>query len=247
MFSICFFRYHHEPRPAPLHPCLSVPAGCPLLSWTGVGLSGSYMGIWRQPWLQSCHHWCRHFCSGCQVGWVPGLLLYNLIDNSDWVSIFYFCSHISWIILLFTALGVLFVFDPLGNSRPQPPAMEPLGVRDMENNRSSQFFSTARSLAGKVWESRLRLLCCCLPQDESHRAAFSSISQLFSKFFSVSNTYIFFSLDKLSQYRTSIQNIQQIQYRTVTKLWVCFAGHWPGSQWHCSWFGFAPPRTGQDG
>lgn len=90
----------------------------------------------------------------------------------------------SWIILLFTALGVLFVFDPLGDSRPQPPAMEPLGVRDMVNNRSSQFFSTARSLAVKVWESRLRLLCCCLPQDESQRAAFSSIAQLFSKFFS---------------------------------------------------------------
>uniref|UniRef100_H3D1S2 Diacylglycerol lipase-beta n=1 Tax=Tetraodon nigroviridis TaxID=99883 RepID=H3D1S2_TETNG len=90
----------------------------------------------------------------------------------------------SWIILLFTALGVVFVFDPLGDSRPQPPDMEPLGVRDMESNRSSQFFSTARSLAVKVWESRLRLLCCCLPQDESHRAAFSSIAQLFSKFFS---------------------------------------------------------------
>ncbi|XP_035002103.1 diacylglycerol lipase-beta [Hippoglossus stenolepis] len=90
----------------------------------------------------------------------------------------------SWIILLFTAVGVLFVFDPLGNPRPQPPAMEPLGVRDMESTEGTQFFSTARSLAIKVWESRLRLLCCCLPQDESHRAAFSSISQLFSGFFS---------------------------------------------------------------
>ncbi|XP_060950815.1 diacylglycerol lipase-beta [Limanda limanda] len=90
----------------------------------------------------------------------------------------------SWIILLFTAVGVVFVFDPLGNPRPQPPAMEPLGVRDMESTEGRQFFSTARSLAVKVWESRLRLLCCCLPQDESHRAAFSSISQLFGGFFS---------------------------------------------------------------
>ncbi|XP_056912325.1 diacylglycerol lipase-beta isoform X1 [Takifugu flavidus] len=90
----------------------------------------------------------------------------------------------SWIILLITGLGVVFVFDPLGDSRHQPPAMEPLGVQDMESNRASQFFSTARSLAVKVWESRLRLLCCCLPQDESQRAAFSSIAQLFSKFFS---------------------------------------------------------------
>ncbi|XP_023278447.1 sn1-specific diacylglycerol lipase beta [Seriola lalandi dorsalis] len=86
----------------------------------------------------------------------------------------------SWIILLFTALGVVFVFDPMGNPRPQPAAMEPLGVRE----DGVQLFSTARSLAVKVWESRLRLLCCCLPQDESHRAAFSSIAQLVSGFFS---------------------------------------------------------------
>ncbi|XP_068162312.1 diacylglycerol lipase-beta [Antennarius striatus] len=90
----------------------------------------------------------------------------------------------SWIILLFTAVGVLFVFDPLGNPRPQPPTMEPLGVRDTERGEGRQFFSTARSLAVKVWESRLRFLCCCMPQDESYRAAFSSIAQLFTGFFS---------------------------------------------------------------
>ncbi|XP_029954841.1 sn1-specific diacylglycerol lipase beta-like [Salarias fasciatus] len=90
----------------------------------------------------------------------------------------------SWFILLFTALGVLFVFDPLGNPRPQPAAAEPLGVRHMESSEGTQFLSTARSLAVKVWESRLRLLCCCLPQDENQRAAFSSIAQLFTGFFS---------------------------------------------------------------
>uniref|UniRef100_A0A8C6VXG1 Diacylglycerol lipase-beta n=1 Tax=Nothobranchius furzeri TaxID=105023 RepID=A0A8C6VXG1_NOTFU len=90
----------------------------------------------------------------------------------------------SWIILLLTGLGVVFVFDPLGNPRSQHGPMEPLGVRDLESSGGTQFLSTARSLAVKVWESRLRLLCCCLPQDESHRAAFSSISQLFSDFFS---------------------------------------------------------------
>ncbi|MEQ2173592.1 hypothetical protein GOODEAATRI_033609 [Goodea atripinnis] len=72
----------------------------------------------------------------------------------------------------------------MGSPRPQPGPIEPLGVRDMESSGGTQFLSTARSLATKVWECRLRLLCCCLPQDESHRAAFSSISQLFSDFFS---------------------------------------------------------------
>lgn len=90
----------------------------------------------------------------------------------------------SWIILLFTGLGVVFVFDPLGNPRPPHSAMEPLGVRDQQSTEGTQFLSTARSLAVKVWESRLRLLCCCLPQDESHRAAFSSIAQLVGGFFS---------------------------------------------------------------
>ncbi|KAM3859342.1 diacylglycerol lipase-beta [Diretmus argenteus] len=90
----------------------------------------------------------------------------------------------SWIVLLSTGLGVVFVFDPLGNPRPPPAAMQPLGVRDMESSESSQFLSTARSLAIQVWENRLRLLCCCLPQDEGHRAAFSSIAQLVSGFFS---------------------------------------------------------------
>ncbi|XP_068613374.1 diacylglycerol lipase-beta-like [Brachionichthys hirsutus] len=90
----------------------------------------------------------------------------------------------SWIILLFTAVGVLFVFDPLGNRRPQPASMEPLGVPDKGSHEGTRFFSTARSLAVKVWEGRLRLLCCCVPQDESYRAAFSSIAQLFTGFFS---------------------------------------------------------------
>lgn len=78
--------------------------------------------------------------------------------------------HTSWIILLFTGLGVLFVFDPMG----------------------SRFFSTAHSLAVKVWERRLRLLCCCLPQDESYQAVFLSIAQLFSGYFSVSFSHFFY-------------------------------------------------------
>uniref|UniRef100_A0A3P9KLF9 Diacylglycerol lipase-beta n=1 Tax=Oryzias latipes TaxID=8090 RepID=A0A3P9KLF9_ORYLA len=90
----------------------------------------------------------------------------------------------SWVILLFTGVGVVFVFDPMGSSGRQPELTEPLGVRDMESSEGAQFLSTARSVAVKVWECRLRLLCCCLPQDEGHRAAFASISQLFSDFFS---------------------------------------------------------------
>ena len=90
----------------------------------------------------------------------------------------------SWILIFFTVVGVLVVFDPLGSQRRTALA-EQQGLRDLESSEGAQFLSTARSLAVRVWESRLRLLCCCLPQDDSHRAAFSGIAQLVSGFFSV--------------------------------------------------------------
>ncbi|KAJ8363824.1 hypothetical protein SKAU_G00126550 [Synaphobranchus kaupii] len=83
----------------------------------------------------------------------------------------------SWIILFFTGVGVLVVFDPLGSQRRSAALYEP-GTSDMQSSDS------ARSLAVRVWESRLRLLCCYLPQDDSHRTAFSGIAQLVSGFFS---------------------------------------------------------------
>ncbi|XP_062382273.1 diacylglycerol lipase-beta [Sardina pilchardus] len=89
----------------------------------------------------------------------------------------------SWVIIFFTVVGVLVVFDPMGAPR-QAVMAEPQGLRDLESSESSQFLSRARALAVRVWESRLRLLCCCLPQDDSHRAAFSGIAQLVSGFFS---------------------------------------------------------------
>lgn len=89
----------------------------------------------------------------------------------------------SWVIILFTVVGVLVVFDPMGSQR-RSALMEPQGLRDLESSESAQFLSRARSLAVRVWESRLRLLCCCLPQDDSHRAAFNGIAQLVSGFFS---------------------------------------------------------------
>lgn len=92
----------------------------------------------------------------------------------------------SWIIFVFTVVGVLIVFDPLGSLRRPALSLEGSRMRNLESSESSQLFYTARSVATRVWESRLRLLCCCLPQDDNHRAAFSSISQLFSGFFSVS-------------------------------------------------------------
>uniref|UniRef100_A0A8C1LIU4 Diacylglycerol lipase-beta n=1 Tax=Cyprinus carpio TaxID=7962 RepID=A0A8C1LIU4_CYPCA len=90
---------------------------------------------------------------------------------------------LSWIILLSMVVGVLVVFDPLGSVRPGALPDVPLDTGYREGSTSSQLFYTAHSVASRVWESRLRLLCCCVPQDDNHRAAFSSIAQLVSGFF----------------------------------------------------------------
>lgn len=89
----------------------------------------------------------------------------------------------SWIIIFFTGIGVLIVFDPLGSKR-RSATQYGAGARNLESSESRQLLHTARSLATRVWESRLKLLCCCLPQDDSNRAAFSSVAPLFSTFFS---------------------------------------------------------------
>lgn len=88
----------------------------------------------------------------------------------------------SWVILLSMVVGVLIVFDPLGSQKPAALDSHS-GLRNLESSESSQLFYRARTLATRVWESRLRLLCCCVPQDDNHRAAFSSIAQLVSSFF----------------------------------------------------------------
>lgn len=88
----------------------------------------------------------------------------------------------SWIILFFTVVAVLIVFDPLGSKRQG--YLDSHGDHDLESSESAQLMYTARSLAARVWESRIKLLCCCIMQEEDNRAAFSSIGHLFSGFFS---------------------------------------------------------------
>lgn len=149
-----------------------------------------------------------------------------------------FCRN-SWIILFFTAVGVLVVFYPLGNPQSQPAPVEPLGVRNLQSTEQTQFFSTARSLAVDVWECRLRIMCCCLPQDESNRAVFSNIAKLLNRFFSVRG---------FCQYSSVSVRLMELQIGTNTVppdlLW---SGHRFGPQWHRSWFGSAAAGTGQEG
>uniref|UniRef100_A0A8C3Y8M3 Diacylglycerol lipase-beta n=1 Tax=Catharus ustulatus TaxID=91951 RepID=A0A8C3Y8M3_CATUS len=88
----------------------------------------------------------------------------------------------SWIIIVFTVIGVVIVFDPLGGKRT---FYLPDGVsRNLESSQSGQLLYNVKSSATRVWEKRIRLLCCCIVQDDDHRVAFTSIAELFRNYFS---------------------------------------------------------------
>uniref|UniRef100_A0A8C5X933 Diacylglycerol lipase-beta n=1 Tax=Malurus cyaneus samueli TaxID=2593467 RepID=A0A8C5X933_9PASS len=88
----------------------------------------------------------------------------------------------SWIIIIFTVIGVVIVFDPLGGKKT---FYLPDGVsRNLESSQSGQLLYNVKSSATRVWEKRIRLLCCCIVQDDDHRVAFTSIAELFRNYFS---------------------------------------------------------------
>ncbi|NWJ03878.1 DGLB lipase, partial [Crypturellus undulatus] len=88
----------------------------------------------------------------------------------------------SWIIIVFTIIGVIIVFDPLGGKKT---IYLTDGVsRNLESSQSGQLLYNVKSTATRVWEKRIRLLCCCIVQDDDHRVAFTSIAELFRTYFS---------------------------------------------------------------
>ncbi|XP_053131908.1 diacylglycerol lipase-beta isoform X2 [Hemicordylus capensis] len=88
----------------------------------------------------------------------------------------------SWVIIVFTVAAVVIVFDPLGGKKTLYVAS--CGNRNMESSQSGQLFYNVRKTATRVWEKRIRLLCCCIVQDDDHRVAFTSIAELFRAYFS---------------------------------------------------------------
>uniref|UniRef100_A0AC11B740 Diacylglycerol lipase beta n=1 Tax=Ovis aries TaxID=9940 RepID=A0AC11B740_SHEEP len=91
------------------------------------------------------------------------------------------CQHESWLIIASTMLTILIVFDPLGG-KAAPGA--PLGPQPLDSRESNQLLSGLKTAATSVWETRVRLLCCCVGRDDHTRVAFSSTAELFSTYFS---------------------------------------------------------------
>ncbi|NXI68254.1 DGLB lipase, partial [Anseranas semipalmata] len=88
----------------------------------------------------------------------------------------------SWVIIIFTIIGVLIVFDPLGGKKTFYLTD---GVnRNLESSQSGQLLYNVKNTATRVWEKRIRLMCCCIVQDDDHRVAFTSIAELFRTYFS---------------------------------------------------------------
>ncbi|XP_042293775.1 diacylglycerol lipase-beta [Sceloporus undulatus] len=92
------------------------------------------------------------------------------------------CSLCSWAIIIFTVVAVIIVFDPLGGKKTLYIAHCP--NRNLESSQSGQLFYNVKKTATRVWEKRIRLLCCCIVQDDDHRVAFTSIAELFRSYFS---------------------------------------------------------------
>ncbi|NXR11470.1 DGLB lipase, partial [Semnornis frantzii] len=88
----------------------------------------------------------------------------------------------SWVIIIFTIIGVVIVFDPLGGKKTFY-LTDGVG-RNLESSQSGQLLYNVKSTATRVWEKRIRLLCCCIVQDDDHRVAFTSIAELFRTYFS---------------------------------------------------------------
>ncbi|XP_039216696.1 diacylglycerol lipase-beta [Crotalus tigris] len=88
---------------------------------------------------------------------------------------------VSWVIIVFTVVAVFIFFDPLGRKSVY---LADYASRNLESSQSEQLFFNLKKRATRVWEKRIRLLCCCIMQNDDHRVAFTSIAELFSSYFS---------------------------------------------------------------
>ncbi|XP_042636969.1 diacylglycerol lipase-beta [Orycteropus afer afer] len=116
---------------------------------------------------------------------------------------------VSWIVIAATVVTIIIVFDPLGGrTAPYSPA----GPGHLDTRESSQLLHGLRTAATSVWETRIKLLCCCVGDDDHTRVAFSSTAELFSAYFSDTDLVpsdIAAGLTLLHQQQDSISNRQE--------------------------------------
>ncbi|XP_029802709.1 sn1-specific diacylglycerol lipase beta isoform X2 [Suricata suricatta] len=119
------------------------------------------------------------------------------------------CQHESWIIIVSTVVTIIIVFDPLGGKMtPYSSA----GPSHLDSPESNQLLNGLKTAATSVWETRVKLLCCCVGKDDHTRVAFSSTAELFSTYFSDTDLVpsdIAAGLTLLHQQQDSIRSSQE--------------------------------------
>ncbi|OCT61590.1 diacylglycerol lipase-beta [Xenopus laevis] len=97
------------------------------------------------------------------------------------VHVILFAVIASWVIILLTTIAIVLVFDPLGRKKT---LYRPSDPQNLESSQSEQVLYNVRKASTRVWETRIRLLCCCIGKDNDNRVAFSNIAELLSSYFS---------------------------------------------------------------
>ncbi|XP_045849967.1 diacylglycerol lipase-beta isoform X2 [Meles meles] len=116
---------------------------------------------------------------------------------------------ISWVIIVSTVVTIVIVFDPLGGKMAPCPSA---GPNHLDSRESSQLLNGLKTAAASVWETRIKLLCCCIGKDDHTRVAFSSTAELFSTYFSDTDLVpsdIAAGLALLHQQQDNIRNSQE--------------------------------------
>ncbi|OCT64218.1 diacylglycerol lipase-beta [Xenopus laevis] len=97
------------------------------------------------------------------------------------VHVILFAVIASWVIILLTTIAIVLVFDPLGRKKT---LYRPSDLQNLESSQSEQVLYNVRKASTRVWETRIRLLCCCIGKDNDNRVAFSNIAELLNSYFS---------------------------------------------------------------
>ncbi|XP_060599676.1 diacylglycerol lipase-beta-like isoform X2 [Ruditapes philippinarum] len=79
-----------------------------------------------------------------------------------------------WVMGIVVLIGIGVVFDPLGALHQKSD-----GGQHQRDSADKEISNSAK----RVWETRCRILCCCVGCDEQSTNAFSGIAEIFSNFF----------------------------------------------------------------
>ncbi|KAL5018349.1 hypothetical protein ScPMuIL_004071 [Solemya velum] len=88
-----------------------------------------------------------------------------------------------WCIAVIVIVGIIIIFDPLGGFYKQKHRNRENKLKRIASSSSRQAAVGAKAAAKKVWETRCKILCCCVMCDDQSKNAMSDVAELLSEFF----------------------------------------------------------------